>query len=79
MVSPQEQGLLAINKAIEIIKGKKIQTLSIDMPSSKYYFDYQVMEKYAIDKSKIPMFSTIVNKPQNFFEKIDRLLIALLY
>ncbi|AXH16091.1 histidine kinase [Malaciobacter mytili LMG 24559] len=69
MVSPQEQGLLAINKAIEIIKGKKIQTLSIDMPSSKYYFDYQVMEKYAIDKSKIPMFSTIVNKPQNFFEK----------
>ncbi len=69
MVSPQEQGLLAINKAIEIIKGKKIQTLSIDMPSSKYYFDYKVMEKYAIDKSKIPMFSTIVNKPQNFFEK----------
>ncbi len=69
MVSPQEQGLLAINKAIQIINGKKTNTISVDMPSSKYYFDYKVMEKFAIDKSKVPMFSTIINKPQNFFEK----------
>lgn len=69
MVNPLEQGLIAAKKTIEIIDGKKINEMDITIPSSKYYFDYAILKKYAIPSSNIPILSTIVNEPQSFFEK----------
>ncbi len=69
MVNPFEQGFVAAKKTINIINGAKANELEIEIPSSKYYFDYKILEKFGIDKSKIPLLSTVVNEPKSFFEE----------
>ena len=69
MVNPLDQGMEATKKAIEIFEGKKPNEMEISTPSSKYYFDYKILEKYQINSSKIPLLSTIVNEPKSFFEE----------
>ena len=69
MVSAQEQGVLAAKKTIEILNGKKVNEISISIPTSKYYFDHKVLEKFHLDNSRVPILSTIVNKPISFFEE----------
>lgn len=69
MVNPLEQGILAAKKSVEVIEGKKPNEIDISIPNSKYYFDYEVLKKYKIDNSKIPVLSTVINSPENFFEK----------
>jgi PAS domain S-box-containing protein len=69
MVNPLEQGILTAKKSVEVIEGKKPNEIDISIPNSKYYFDYEVLKKYKIDSSKIPVLSTVINSPENFFEK----------
>ncbi|QKE29866.1 two-component system sensor histidine kinase [Arcobacter acticola] len=69
MVNAKEQGNLAAKKTLEIMQGKDASLLPISIPTSKYYFDYEVLEKFNLNNSKIPMLSTILNEPKNFFEK----------
>ena len=69
MVNAIEQGNLAAKKTIEIMEGKEASLISINIPTSKYYFDYEVLEKFNLNNSKIPMLSTILNEPKSFFEK----------
>ena len=69
MVNPLEQGLIAAKKSVELIEGKKPNEIDISIPNSKYYFDNNILKKYKIDSSKIPILSTIINEPDNFFEK----------
>ncbi len=69
MVNPFEQGFVAAKKTIDIFNGAKANELEIEIPSSKYYFDYKILEKFGIDKSKIPLLSTVVNEPKSFFEE----------
>ena len=69
MVNAIEQGTLAAKKTVEIMQGKDASLLPISIPTSKYYFDYEVLEKFNLNNSKIPMLSTILNEPKNFFEK----------
>lgn len=69
MVNPLEQGILAAKKSVEVIEGKKPNEIDISIPNSKYYFDNNILKKYKIDSSKIPILSTIINEPDNFFEK----------
>lgn len=69
MVNPLEQGILAAKKSVEVIEGKKPNEIDISIPNSKYYFDYEVLKKYKIDNSKIPVLSTIINEPISFFER----------
>ena len=69
MVNPLDQGMEATKKAIAIFEGKKPNEIEISTPSSKYYFDYKILEKYQINSSKIPLLSTIVNEPKSFFEE----------
>jgi signal transduction histidine kinase/ABC-type uncharacterized transport system substrate-binding protein len=72
MVSPQEQGVEAAKKAVEIIEGKKAGDLPFVIPTSKYYFDYEILKKYNLDNFEIPFLSNIVNKPKSFFEENRR-------
>jgi signal transduction histidine kinase len=69
MVNATEQGNLAAKKTLEIMQGKDASLISISIPTSKYYFDYEVLEKFNLNNSKIPMLSTILNEPKSFFEK----------
>ena len=69
MVNPLEQGSMAAKKSVELIEGKKPNEIDISIPNSKYYFDNNILKKYKIDSSKIPILSTIINEPDNFFEK----------
>lgn len=69
VVNPLEQGILATKKAFEIIKGALPSSLRVDTPTSKYYFDYNILKKYNLSNSDIPLLSTIINKPKDFFEK----------
>ncbi|RXJ83518.1 HAMP domain-containing sensor histidine kinase [Arcobacter sp. CECT 8985] len=74
-VDPVEQGRLAATKAFELIKDKKkIQDIPIDTPDSKYYFDYNVLNKYHIDFENIPENAIIINKPKTFFEEYRKVI-----
>lgn len=79
VVDPEEQGKLAAQKAFELVKGKEIQNIPIDIPSSKYYFDYNILEKFNIDSSSLPENSNIINIPKTFLKSIEKLLIILFY
>lgn len=68
MINPLEQGQLAAQKAFEIIDGKNPSTIDISVPTAKYYFDYDMLKKYNINVSKVPLLSNIINKPENFFD-----------
>ncbi|MDX1808706.1 MAG: ABC transporter substrate binding protein [Sulfurospirillaceae bacterium] len=68
MINPFEQGKLAAQKAFEIINGKKPSNIEISIPTAKYYFDYDMLKKYNINDSKVPLLSNIINKPKNFFD-----------
>jgi signal transduction histidine kinase/ABC-type uncharacterized transport system substrate-binding protein len=69
MVNAIEQGIFAGKKAVEIMQGKDASLISVSIPTSKYYFDYEVLEKFNLNNSKIPMLSTMLNEPKSFFEK----------
>uniref|UniRef100_UPI0040474E67 ABC transporter substrate binding protein n=1 Tax=Aliarcobacter sp. TaxID=2321116 RepID=UPI0040474E67 len=69
MVSAHEQGTSAIYKAIEIIQGKKPNEIAISTPTSKYYFDYDILKKFNLNNLKVPLLATIVNEPKSFFEE----------
>ena len=45
MINPYEQGSLATKKAFEIINGKKIETLPVEIPRGNYYFDNNILRK----------------------------------
>jgi signal transduction histidine kinase/ABC-type uncharacterized transport system substrate-binding protein len=69
VVDPFEQGFLAAQKTIEILHGKEPYLIPISKPVSKYYFDYNVLEKFNLNSSSIPLLATVLNKPKNFFEE----------
>jgi|GEM_PF-249532 len=69
VVDPEEQGRLAAQKAFEVVKGNEIKNIPIQIPSSKYYFDYNILKKFNIDSSSLPENSNIINIPKSFFEK----------
>ncbi len=70
MIDPIMQGVLAAKKTMEILyENKEIKDIKIDIPSGKYYFDYEVLEKFDLLDSDIPTLSTIINRPKDFFDK----------
>ncbi|WP_419771247.1 MAG: ABC transporter substrate binding protein [Candidatus Marinarcus sp.] len=69
MLDPYEQGKAAAIKIFEIIEGKKPSEIAISKPVSKYYFDAEVLKKYEINESAVPVLSTIINQPAGFFDK----------
>ncbi|WP_298751388.1 ABC transporter substrate binding protein [uncultured Arcobacter sp.] len=69
MVEPFEQGRLAALKTVDILQDIPVHDINISTPPSKYYFDHEVLKKFNLLNSDIPLFSNIINKPKGFFEK----------
>jgi len=69
MVDPYEQGRLAASKVIDIFNNIPIDDIKISIPTSKFYFDYEVLKKFNLVDSNIPLLATTINKPKEFFEK----------
>lgn len=69
VVDPVQQGGLAAQKTFEIIDGKTPFEIEIDKPVSKYYFDYNILKKFNLEKNHVPMLSTFINEPKGFFER----------
>jgi len=69
MVNPYEQGALAAKKAFEIINGKKVVSIPIDIPASNYFFDNNILRKFGIPLSDVPNPSEVINGVESFYEK----------
>lgn len=50
----------------------------IAVPTDNYYFDYHLLKKFNIDKSLLPAYSIIINKPQTVLIRYLRYLVLLL-
>ena len=69
MINPYEQGSLATKKAFEIINGKKIETLPVEIPRGNYYFDNNILRKFGIPLSELPSPAEVLNGVESFYEK----------
>jgi signal transduction histidine kinase/ABC-type uncharacterized transport system substrate-binding protein len=69
MVNPYEQGAMAAKKAFEIINGKKISSLPVEIPKGNYFFDNNILRKFGITLSDIPNPSEVLNGVESFYEK----------
>lgn len=81
MINPYEQGLQAAKKSIEIMQGKMPLQVEVSIPVSHTYFDANALKKFNLSHNDVPLGSTIINKPKDFFEKnrefIDSLVLIL--
>lgn len=69
MVNPYEQGMIAAKKAFELINGKKISSLPVEIPKGTYFFDNNILRKYAISLNDIPTPAEVLNGVESFYEK----------
>ncbi len=69
MVDPYEQGFLAAKKAFQILDGKKPDNIMIETPQNHYYFDNEILRKFAISLSDIPSEADVINGPNSFYEE----------
>ncbi|MBU3113994.1 EAL domain-containing protein [Clostridium lacusfryxellense] len=70
MVSYDEQGRVAANMALKVLTGTPIDTIKIITKSpNKYIFDYQIIEKYNMNKKVIPEDAVLINKRISFYDQ----------
>ncbi len=67
IVDSATQGRIAAELAIQVLAGKKADTLDIVKAknANKYQFDYNQLKRFGIKKSQLPKDSTIINLPEN--------------
>lgn len=63
MTLSYDQGYLAADRGIEILKGKKISELPITLSPKKEVFDWIQMERFNIHSSQLPPDAVIINMP----------------
>ena len=69
MVDPYEQGFLAAKKAFQIVDGKKPDNITIEIPQNHYYFDNEILRKFAISLNDLPSQADVINGPNSFYEE----------
>lgn len=69
MVNPYEQGMIAAKKAFELINGKKISSLPVEIPKGTYFFDNNILRKFGISLNDIPAPAEVLNGVESFYEK----------
>jgi len=69
MVNPYEQGMIAAKKAFEIINGKKITSVPVEIPKGSYVFDNNILRKFGISLNDIPNPAEVLNGVESFYEK----------
>ena len=67
IVDSATQGRIAAELAIQVLDGKKADSLEIVKAknANKYQFDYNQLKRFGIKKSQLPKDSTIINLPEN--------------
>ncbi len=78
MVDYYASGVVAAEMVVSIFDGTPISSIEmISMSPDKYVFDYDVMQKYDINKRLIPNDATILNREVNIFEAYKKTFIIL--
>ncbi len=73
IISGVTQGEEAAKKAIQVLRGEKVQHIPILKESpNRYMFDYKVLRFYGIGESKLPPNSIIINKPHELIDTFHR-------
>jgi diguanylate cyclase (GGDEF)-like protein len=72
------QGRTAAEQALQILNGKPIKQIPIiEKSPTRYMFDYNYLQKYAIATSKLPQGSLIINRPLSRFEEYKTALLLI--
>lgn len=70
MVSYDEQGRVAANMALQVLTGTPINSIKVVTESpNKYIFDFNIIEKYNINKKMIPKDAVLINKKVSFYSQ----------
>ena len=69
MVNPYEQGAMATKKAFELINGKSISNVPIEVLKGNYFFDNNILRKFGISLNDIPNPAEVLNGVESFYEK----------
>lgn len=70
LVSSIHQGEAAAIKAIEILTGTPVNKIKVQLHSpNRFIFDYNMLRKYKINLSKLPVNNIIINKPVTIYSK----------
>ncbi|MFP4023285.1 MAG: ABC transporter substrate binding protein [Thiohalospira sp.] len=69
MNSGEIQGLMAGNMAKRILDGEDVNKINVEIAKTDYYFDYNYISKFNINKSHLPEESVIINKPFAFLKE----------
>ncbi|MBI9052249.1 MAG: response regulator [Bacteroidales bacterium] len=64
--SGYNQGLRAGEIANQVLEGKNINEINIEISHSKYYFDYVELKSHKIKRRYLPKSSIIINHPLSF-------------
>ncbi|QZY55680.1 MASE3 domain-containing sensor histidine kinase [Crassaminicella profunda] len=68
IASGYDQGEIAIEKAIKVLEGERIEAIPIMKKSlSQYRFDYNQMKKFGVKLSDLPEDSIVMNKPSTIY------------
>lgn len=68
IIGGNEHALFSANKAVDILKGKPIDSIPVFKGStSKYMFDFNQLKNYSILIENLPPGSLIINKPLTFY------------
>ncbi|MEL1134419.1 ABC transporter substrate binding protein [Desulfitobacterium sp. THU1] len=69
-ISYQESGKIAGDMVLQVLAGTPIETITM-IDKSPYYpiFDYQVLQKFNMDKGLVPHDAVLINKEVSYFEE----------
>ncbi len=68
------QGRAAADMALRILSGEAPVNIPVIKTSpNRYIFDYNTLKKFNISAEKLPIGSTIINRPPSFYEQYKRL------
>lgn len=71
-----QQGEIAAQQALRILHGEIPQNIPIVESSSRVMFDYNQLQTFRIDSSKLPDNALIINIPLGFYQKYPRIILV---
>lgn len=79
VISHYEQGRKAAEMALLILDGRQVSSVQLlDKSPNIYIFDYNVLSEYGIDLDRLPNGTTLINMPNNDFEKVRNILLVII-
>lgn len=79
MISYEEAGRIAAQMMVDVFNGTPIETIPLIENSPNFYiFDYNIIQKYNIDKNLIPEDAILINQKISFYQQNKNLVIGIL-